>query len=276
MNGTRVIGPSLAGVFIGIAVIGVGGVYYMTTIGFVIAMLSMVRLPPGEPRADARRAPALHDLDDGLRYVTGRPQIFTLLLASFLVVMIGFPYQSFLPSLVKADLDAGANALGAMSSIGAVGAVLATVFVAAIATSRRVWTLQPAAGAVFGLSVVALGLAPNLPVALAVMFIVGGAASAFQSLNNSLTMSLAEQQYHGRVMSLSSLSWSFFGLIALPLGFLADAIGLRETLVVMGSLSVVSIVFVELVGHARHASSDRIEHVARPREQAAPATTGGQ
>jgi len=213
---------------------------------------------------------------DGLRYVGQRPQVRALVLASFLVVMLGFPYQSFLPSLVRSDYHEGASALGAMSSAGAVGAVLATVFVAALATSPRVWVLHPLTGAVFGVMLVGLGLAPGYAVGLLIMFVLGGAASAFQSLNNSLTMSLTESQYHGRVMSLSSMSWSFFGLVALPLGFLADAIGLRETLMLMGALSVAGIVFVEMLGRTQNVAADRVSIPAQIREPRPRATTSGR
>ena len=45
MNSTRVLGPSVAGAFIGISVIGIAGVYFVTTIGFFLATFTMLRLP---------------------------------------------------------------------------------------------------------------------------------------------------------------------------------------------------------------------------------------
>jgi len=274
MNGTRVFGPSVAGVLIGVAFVGVGGVYLGTTIGFAIAMLSMIPLPRGEPREDASREPAIRNLEGGIRYALGRPQISVLLLTSFFIVMLGFPYLSFLPSLVAGEYGAGADALGAISSSSAVGAVIATIFVASMSGSPRVWFLQPLMGAVFGLALIALSTTPGLVAGLAVMFVVGGAGSAFQSLNNSLTMQLTDQPYQGRVMSLAGLSWSFFGFASLPLGFLADAIGLRDTLMIMGALCVLSIVFVSILGRARNVAADRI--IPAPIEEDAPALSGGR
>ena len=43
----------------------------------------------------------------------------------------------------------------------------------------------------------------------------GAGASAFQSLNNALTMMLTDSQYYGRVQALMGLSWSLFGIISL-------------------------------------------------------------
>jgi MFS family permease len=66
------------------------------------------------------------------------------------------------------------------------------------------------------------------------MALIGAATSAFQSLNGSLILSIADMAFHGRVQSLIMLSFSAFGLAALPFGMLADAVGLRETMAGMG------------------------------------------
>jgi fucose permease len=58
--------------------------------------------------------------------------------------------------------------------------------------------------------------------------------AAFQTLNSSLILSTADMEYHGRVQSLIMLSYSAFGLAALPFGIVADQVGLQETMVGMG------------------------------------------
>jgi sugar phosphate permease len=93
----------------------------------------------------------------------------------------------------------------------------------------------------------ALGAAPGFAAGLAAMVLVGALASAFQSLNNSLTMSLSDHQYIGRVQGISMLSWSLFGLVALPIGILADHIGIQATLVLMGAAVFAGVALLELV-----------------------------
>lgn len=252
MNSTRVVGPSIAGAFIAIPIIGVGGVYLVTTTGFVIAAVTMLRLPPGNPKPvpdGARRRSPFAEMADGVRYVAERPSVALLILTSFFVVMIGFPYQSFLPSIAKDVYGEGGSALGALSSVGAVGAVAATIVIASYAGHRRAWAIQPVLAVAFGISLMIFGFAPNLALGLAAMLLVGGLASAFQSLNNSLTMTSTEAEYQGRVQSISMLSWSLFGLVALPIGMVADQIGIQETLVLMGAISSVSVLGLQFVMH---------------------------
>jgi MFS family permease len=274
MNSTRVIGPSIAGAFIAIQFIGIGGVYLMTTLGFIITMLTMIHLPKGEPRPREDATSPMADIVDGLRYVRSRPQIALLILSSFAVIMIGFPYQSFLPSLAKVDYGVGAGALGFLNSAAAVGAVAATVWVASMSQNPKSWLYQPIAGILFAGSLIALALAPSYWVGIIVMVAVGGLASAFQSLNNSLTMMATDQMYTGRVQSISMMSWSLFGLAALPIGFVADHIGLRETLALQGVIVIVCLIALEIYGRLHNVAADRA--VRAPLEQRHQAAGGGR
>ena len=247
MNSTRVVGPSLAGAFIAVDFIGVAGVYVMTTAGFIIAGANMLRLPPGNPAARDDRPSPLSDLLDGVRYVKSRPSIALLILTSLFTVMIGFPYQSFLPSIAKDVYHVGPGGLGSLSSAGAIGAVGATILVAMYAGHRLAWVFQPILAVSFAVALVGLGAAPGYVFGLGAMFFVGALASAFQSLNSSLTMSMSDHEYVGRVQGISMLSWSLFGLVALPIGLVADLIGIQETLMLMGFIVIGCVTILQLL-----------------------------
>jgi predicted MFS family arabinose efflux permease len=276
MNSTRVIGPSLAGAFIGIAFIGVGGVYFVTTLGFILATVTMLRLPPGLPKPRETQVSPLADLMDGVRYVKSRPSISLLILTSFAVIMVGFPYQSFLPSVAADVYGVGGGGLGVLQSFGAVGAVGATLAVATYAEHKRAWVLQPLLALTFGASLIALGLAPSFWLGLIAMVAVGGLAAGFQGVNNSLTMSSTDTNYHGRVQSISMLSWSLFGLVALPIGILADHIGIQETLVLLGSAVMFLVVILQAFARREAVVQDRRTHVPHIDSRKAGAPAGGQ
>ena len=234
---TRVIGPATAGALIGVETIGIAGVYYVGAVVAAISVLLTVGLPRGAPRRKSQRSP-LDDLLDGVRYVRQRPELLRLVVVSLVVVMVGFPHLAFLPAMAEDVFDQGASGFGAMTTASAIGAVITTLSLANTERSK-LGPYQSAAGLLFGVTLVALGLAPGFAVALVVMLVVGASSMTFQTLNNSAVLSLADVEYHGRVQSLLMLSFSAFGLAALPLGMLADAIGIRETMVAMGVVIVV-------------------------------------
>jgi MFS family permease len=240
MQLTRVFGPALAGVLIGVQTVGIGGVYYIAAACAFGGLVTCIGLPDGRPISPPSRSP-VDDLLDGVRYVRANPGIAHLLVLSYLVVLVGFPYIAFLPVMADDVFDAGAAGFGLLTTAGAVGA-LATSLALADVASRRVERLQSAAAIGFGISLVLFGMTPVFAAALGVMIVVGATSASFQSLNNSLVLTRTPVEYHGRVQSLLMLGFSGFGLAALPLGLIADAIGLRETLVAMGVLvTVISI-----------------------------------
>jgi MFS family permease len=238
MSTTRVLGPAVAGIGIGIAWIGTSGVYFMSAALSVIAFAVTLRLPPGGPTNVPTRS-ATTEFRDGLRYVRRHRDVALLIVTSFLVVMIGFPYLAFLPRVAESIFDRGAAAYGTMSAISAVGAVGMSLFVAGRAGGAHARRIQTASGFAFGGGLVVLAVAPNFASALVAVLIVGAAAAGFQSMNNSLVLALSDFEYHGRIQSLMLLSFSGFGMAALPLGHLADRIGLRQTLAGMGVLTLV-------------------------------------
>ena len=90
-----------------------------------------------------------------------------------------------------------------------------------------------------------------------VLVVVGGLAAAFQSLNNSLTMSYTDEEYHGRVQSMTMMSWSLFGMASWPIGIVADHIGIQETLALMGLAAAGLAILITVVGQVRGAARDR-------------------
>lgn len=257
MNGTRVVGPAVAGVFISLWFIGAAGVYVMTASGFLIAILTVLRLPPGEPEARAEATSPMRDLVDGLRYVAGRPSVAILILMSFALTAFAFPFQSFLPSLAVDIYDSGSQGLGILSAVQAVGAVIAVVLVAGIAGRASAWRQQLLLAFAFGGSVTLLGFASDFATGLGAILLVGACSAGFQSLNNALTLSFSASRYHGRVQSLTMLSWSLFGIASMPIGVVADAIGIRETLMIAGALGVGTVLALHLAGRFWGAEEDR-------------------
>ena len=231
------LGPALAGALIGVETIGIGGVYFIAGGCSLAGFALTIGLPPGRPIHPPTRSPVA-DVLDGIRFVRSDRRITHLLVLSYLVVLIGFPYIAFLPVMAADIFDTGSAGFGILTTAGAVGALAASLTLADVDPSR-VQRLQSGAAAGFGVSLVFFGVAPAFVLALAIMVVVGATSAAFQSLNNSLVLTNSPVEYHGRVQSLLMLSFSGFGLAALPLGLIADAVGLRETLVAMGVLVLV-------------------------------------
>lgn len=251
INSARVVGPAIAGIFIGISWIGVAGVYYVSAVLTSLAVFGCLRLPTGRPLGERPPTSIRREFSDSLRYVWQQRPIGMLLIVSFVVVMVGFPFTAFLPRFATDDLDVGSAGYGFLAAASAVGAVALSMFIAGRSKGDAAWRIQSINGVLFGVGLATLAIAPGYVTAVFAVTLVGAASAGFQAMNNSLVLALSDLEYHGRVQSLMMLSFSGFGMAALPLGAVADSIGLRETFVLMGVI-VVAAMAVYLVAAARY------------------------
>jgi MFS family permease len=241
MTSTRIFGPFLAGLLVAIGFIGSGGTYVAMggLIGVVIVTLAW--LPSPEGRSGGTRPSPMADFVLGFRHVVERPRLGLLALSFIAVVIAGFSYQVILPGLLEEELGRSSKDIAWLLGVAGFAGLVATIGVAGLADSRYAWRLQIGGGVALGVALVALGLSSSFPQALFVMFFVGAGSSVFQMLNNALVMQESDPAYYGRVMSLTMLAWGFNGLAGWPFGMLADAVGEKPTLVVMGVLVIVMV-----------------------------------
>jgi MFS family permease len=268
LNLTRVVGPAFAGVAIGIVWFGTAGVYYSAAALSLVAAVLVLRLPHGRTvKTGATRSPT-RELVDGLRYVRRHRDVRLLLVTSFVVVMVAFPFIAFLPRVATELFEVGAVGYGALPAASAIGAILVSLVIAGSSGGQRTWRFQTISGMMFGVGLMLLAISPAYGVALVAVAVVGGASSGFQSTNNSLVLGLSEFAYHGRMQSLMMLSFGGFGMAALPLGAIADAVGLRTTFFGMGVVTVVAMATYLLVRGRSASFADGLDLAHRVEQRA--------
>lgn len=230
----RVVAPALAGVLLGISWFGVGGVFFVAAGVSAVSLGLLTGLPRSAPEADATSSP-IADIVDVVRYMRTIPGLGTIALFTVGVVMVGFPYLTFLPALSDERFDTGVMGFGAMSAVAGLGALTAGLLQTRRRRGRqRPWRVITLSAAGFGLTTIALGFAPTFGSALVAVAGIGAAGLVFQTASQALMLQMSAFEYHGRLQSFVVLGFSGFGLAALPLGLLADATSVRFTLAAMG------------------------------------------
>lgn len=241
MNATRVIAPAFAGALAGIVFLGIGGAYIVAAVFALLSFVLLLRCPTGSaPRATSTASP-LAEIVDGVRYVRARPHLRRLVLSSFVIIMFGFNYVAFIPALVKGEFGLGDGWVGVIMSASSIGAVAVAVPLASRADGAGVWKLMVVSGLVFGASVIALGLSPVFGLGVVVVAFIGAGTTGYQSLSNSIALNMTGDTHQGRVQSLMMLSFAGFGIAAAPLGLIAEAIGLRSAIVLMGAVTLTTV-----------------------------------
>lgn len=236
MTGTRIVGPFLAGGLIALSFVGTGGTYLFMGGLFAIVVATLWQLPPTYSRAKGTGPSVAEDFKLGVTHLKERPPLLLLVLSFIGIIITGFSYFVVLPGYLENELGRASRDISLMFGVSAVAGLVVTLGLASVAGSRKAWHVMVAGGALMGVSLLFTAISQNFGQALVTMLFIGAGSSAFQLINNSLVMQNSDPAFYGRVMSLTMLAWGLNSLVGFPLGLLADQIGERETLFIMGLL----------------------------------------
>lgn len=233
LNVTRVIGPAIAGILMAIhpalAFDAIAALY-------LAAALLLFRLPKERQAPVADRKSPVQEVLDGFRYVQKSPALRALMILAFIPILLGMPFQQFMPVFQKDVLHVSEFSLGIMFTAVGIGSLAGSLAVARLASSPRLPALQTGSGFLFGASLVAFALSPVFALSLVCLVVVGVASQGYMTMNSVLIMSHTEHHYFGRVMSIYMITFSLMPLAVLPMGFLIDAVGVSITQAGAGGL----------------------------------------
>jgi MFS family permease len=198
VNVARTLGPAVGGILI--ATVGTGVCFLFNAVSFVPVVASLLTLERTalRPSPPAGRAPG--QLREGLRYVARSPELAAPLLMMAAVGCLAYEFQVSLPVMARTGLHVGAAGYGFMTAAMGVGAVAGGLLVAARGRTGLPTLVAAAAG--FGVVLLAASLAPNLPLELLALALVGWASISFMATGNSTLQLAADPTMRGRVMAL--------------------------------------------------------------------------
>ncbi len=244
-NGSRVIGPAIAGVLI--AAVGTGACFVINAFSFLAVLTALLLVREDELRAVERDPSA--KVVDGMRrafaYAWNDRDLRLVLLVVTVVSTVGFNFHVLVPLLAADTLHVGPEGFGLLSATFGLGALAGAL---AAATFRGAsWRLFATGAALFG--VLALALAPvgNAVVAGIVLFGIGVAFTLFTANANALVQLAAPDHLRGRLIGI--YLFAFLGLApigGLFAGWLAELGGTRLAFAVAGLASLGTIAFAHM------------------------------
>ena len=197
-NAAQMIGPAIAGLLI--ARIGIGWAFLLNGLSFGTVLLSMLFFRISELRTSARAQRTASGFMDGLRYVSGRPDLQAILIMLFLIGTFGLNFPIFISTMAVSVFHTKAGGFGLLSSIMAVG-TLAGSLVAASRQRPSLASLLVGAG-VFGLGCTLAALSPGYWWFGAALAVIGAASLTFTNGTNGIMQLSTEPTMRGRVMAL--------------------------------------------------------------------------
>ena len=251
INVAAVLGPMMASVL----VLSMGlnsGILYLLVSGLFVIVLPLTLMIRGSGAAtpkDQRKA-VFSEMSAGLRYITSRPQLRSLWLLFLLVVVTGFALQTLIPGVLDREFGRSEQEATVVAMIWGLTALPINLVLAGLVGGRLAWPLLFLSAAAMAGGIWLTAVAPTYAALLIVSAVAGGARSAVMLLNQTILMANTRPEYFGRVMSWVFMAFGVQGLLAPVWGIVADTIGGRETLFVVGLIVVAGTVMM-LMSRAR-------------------------
>lgn len=253
VNGSRLIGPSLAGLVI--AGFGEGWCFLIDGASYMAVIASLLLMEVRVPQVRRAAESVGTELREGWRYVAGFPPVRNILLLLALVSFVGMPYTVLMPIFATRVLGGGAHTLGFLMGASGLGALASAAWLASRKSVRGLLRVIPTVAAIFGAGIIAFGFSRWLPLSLALLLFTGFGMMQQMAASNTILQTVTDEDKRGRVMSYYAMAFQgtmpFGSLIA---GWAADRIGAPATLAIGGGLCLAGAAwFLSRMGEVRRA-----------------------
>jgi MFS family permease len=214
-NMTRIVGPSLAGVIIGVSSTGFSFLLTAATLLLAFALITKVSVPE---RAGSVTARGWRAAFSGLGIIWSRGDLRVLFVLACLPPILIFPYVQFLNIFARDILHIGAEGLGVLSAASGVGAVVGSLMMASRTFQQGDGIRQIRIILIYALGVTGVAFSTTLWITLPLLVMGGLLGGTYMSTNNALMQLRIEDEVRGRVMATYMMTFGLLPLGALPMG----------------------------------------------------------
>jgi len=241
-NGTRFIGPFIAGVLI--ATIGEGICFLINALSYIAVIVSLLSMNIDHIKVNASNTSILTELKEGFTYVFGNPKIRAILMLVMLTSIMGVPFIVLMPAFAKDILQGGPHTLGfLMSALGA-GALLGAIYLASRTNIKGLLKIINAGAFILGIGLIGCSLSRSLWVSILMVFIAAFGMMVQVAAANTWLQTNVDDDKRGRTMSFYVVS--FMGMApfgSLLAGSVAGFIGVPNTIFIGGIICILGGLF---------------------------------
>lgn len=237
LSTARLVGPALGGILL--ATVGAGYCFLYDSFSYVAAIAALFAMQIMPKPIEPQTSSTWQRLQEGFSYIYNFAPIRSILLLLAMQGVFGIAYLTLLPIFAVDILHGGPETMGFLSAAGAVGAVLACVYLSlrrSVLGLERIIALCPV---VIGLGLVAFSQSRLFPLSIALLVLVGIGSTLQIACSNTVIQTIVEDSKRGRVMSFYALSLvGMMPLSNLLAGTLGHYIGAQNTLIFCGMVCI--------------------------------------
>ncbi|HWO13550.1 MAG TPA: MFS transporter [Polyangiaceae bacterium] len=229
-------GPACAGLLI--SHLGVSAVFLIDALSFGVSVLCLAGLR-GVAKPEAEPASSLSRIAEGLRFARARPELVGTYVVDIVAMTFAMPMALF-PNM--GQRWGGASAVGWLYSAMAIGSLLMTLFSGWTSRVRRQGAAVVWAAALWGVAIVALGVAPTLPLAVTCLALAGAADMVSGLFRMTIWNQTIPDSLRGRLAGVEMISYMTGPLLGnARAGWMASLHSVRFSIVAGGGVCVAAV-----------------------------------
>lgn len=251
-NGTRIVGPAIAGTLLGAlsawlssqfalpsetaSRIAVGVCFALNALSYsavIVGLLLMDRRPSHNPN---NHEPVWKSLWAGLDYARRDRRVLALLSLMGVSSIFGFSYMTLMPLYAGEILKVGPQGYGFLMAAAGVGALSGALILASLGNYQRKGLLLTVGNFVFPVMLLIFAQSKVFPLSLIALVGFGWGLITQNALTNTLLQTIVPGELRGRILSLYTLM--FMGMLpfgSLQVGAVAERFG-APTALTLGAL----------------------------------------
>lgn len=241
-NGTRLIGPSIAGFVI--AYTGEGICFLINAVSFLVIILALAQIVVKHENKPRTGSNMWTDLREGYRYTFGNGPVKLLIIVISIFSLMGLPIYVLLPAYAREVLGGDSRTLGFLMSAAGLGALIAALFLASRSGIKGLSKIISLSLFLFCGGIIGMALFSTQWAAFIMMFFCGMGVVASLAAMNTLIQYLISDDMRGRVMSFYAIALMGMTPVgSFMAGTSASAIGLKLTLLIGGIACLITAIY---------------------------------
>ena len=246
-NLARIVGPMISGFLIG--AVGYQWSFYLNAMSFIaviVGIFFIVERTQKSSRFSLKDLETVNeDIKSGIAYIKGIPIMIIAIVLFTIVNVFGLNFNVLIPVLAKDVYNLGATGYGLLMGILGIGALAASLLLAAISYKGVKHSYLFLSALTLGITLFLTGLIKSYNFVVSITMISGFSMVVCMNTTNTLLQTSSSDEYRGRVMSIYSLIFLGFTLFgSLITGTLSDIVSVRFTYGFVGVVLIVSTVLI--------------------------------
>lgn len=197
-----VLGPSFSGFII--AYLGVGSIYIINIISFVVVILAILSIKPGVQKVTQTASFTLKSIKEGLLFVKKTPIIYSTMLLDFFATFFSSA-TVLLPIFAQDILRVGPQGLGILYAAPSIGGVLSGLILSSLGHFKNQGKILLTAVIIYGVATLLFGISRSFYLSLFFLFITGASDVVSTVIRNTIRQLNTPDYIRGRMVSINMI-----------------------------------------------------------------------